>query len=162
MPNFIALFQNKQLTALRNKVFASQLISLNADTEKHGITLSKADCADIAEFRTDALAECERIEVGLGATERIIKEFCDSGYVNQANFRQTVEDLLECFYTIKNETDDLVSDDTVMEFLHFLFETVLGGDTSKIYEATELDEFIATVKRDIPIFSNGDESESNE
>ena len=154
MPNYLALFQNKNLTALQNRVFASELIALNETTQKHGITLSKRDCADIAEFRAEALTESERLEIGAGAAGRIIEEFCDSGYVDQHNFRQVVEDLLECFYTIKNETEDRVSDDAIMEFLHYLFETAVGGDTSKMYESTALDEFVKNATRDIPSFDD--------
>ena len=152
MPNYLALFQSKQLAAVQQAEFASQLISLNEITEKHGITLSQKDCSDIAEFRADALSESQRLEIGTGAAGRIIEEFCDSGYVDRSNFRQVVEDLLECFYTLKNETDDLVSDDAIIEFLHYLFEEAVGGDTSKIYESPALDEFVKNAKRDIPCF----------
>lgn len=148
MPNFLSLFQNKQLATLQNREIANQLIQLNTVTEEYGLTLSKADCMDIAEFRFDALIESERIEIGTGAVGRIIKEFCDSGYVDQRNFRQIIEDLLECFYTIKNETEDKATDDQVMEFLHYLFENVIGGDTSKLYDSEELDIFVSKVRGD--------------
>lgn len=144
MPNYLSLFQSKQLATIQNKHFAKQLVALNDKTQEYGITLSASDCADIAEFRSEALLETERLEIGLGAAGRIIEEFCNDGYVDNKNFRQTVEDLLECFYTIKTETDDRANDDQVMEFLHYLFDTVLGGDTSKIYETEELDNFISS------------------
>lgn len=146
MPNYLSLFQNKQLIKLQNQAFAAELATLGDTTAEHGITLSSSDCADIAEFRSEALAEAERIEIGLGAAGRIVKEFCESGYVDNTNFRQVVEDLLECFYTIKTETDDAATDDQVMEFLHYLFENVVGGDTSKLYDAEELDIFISRIR----------------
>lgn len=148
MPNYLAVFQNKELAALRNTVIANELFALNEKIEEHGMVLSREDCKDIAEFRADALMESDRIEVGLGAAGRIVKEFADSGYVDKYNFRQVVEDLLECFYTLKNETEEKASDDLVMEFLHYLFENVLGGDTSKIYDAQELDDFVSSVRGD--------------
>ena len=148
MPDYLVLFKSEQLVSAQNKVIAGQLISLNEEIAEHGLTLSEADCKDIAEFRHEALIESERVEVGLGAAGRIVREFADSGYVNKYNFRQIVEDLLECFYTLKNETEEKASDDLVMEFLHYLFEEVVGGDTSKLYEAQALDDFVSQVRGD--------------
>ncbi len=143
LPNFLAVFQNNMLVSAQNQFVSNELLALNDNLSEHGITLSKADCNGIAEFRAEALAENERIEVGLGATKRIIEEFSDSGYVNQQNFREVVEALLECFYTIKTETDDKVSDDEVMDFLKYLFETESGGDIGKLYESEAFDMFVA-------------------
>ena len=149
MSNYLELFNSQGLVAVRNKIVAGQLMELNADIEENGIVLSESDCKDIAEFRHDVLVRTERIDVGLGIVGRIVKEFSDSGYVDQHSFRQIVEDLLECFYTIKNETEDKASDDQVMEFLHYLFEDVVGGDTERLYDAEEMDSFIAQMRGDI-------------
>lgn len=143
MPNYLAVFQNNMLVGAQNRYVAGELMELSKTTEEYGIVLSEKDCAEIAEFRTAALAENERIEIGIGAVKRIIEEFCESGYVSQSNFKETVEGLLECFYTIKSETDDKVSDDEVMEFLKYLFETEAGGDVSKLYDSEAFDIFIS-------------------
>ena len=142
MPNYLAVFSSGGITEIEKKYVARELMLLGEKTAEHGIVLTEKDCVDIAECRFESLKENERIEIGLGATERIIEEFSESGYVNQNNFRETVEGLLECFYMIKTETDDKVSDDDVMEFLKYLFEYEAGGDVSKIYDSVALDEFI--------------------
>lgn len=142
MPNYLAVFQNNMLATAQNRYVAKELMELSDKTEEYGIVLSGRDCQEIAEFRAAALAENERIEVGVGAVKRIIEEFCDSGYVNQNNFKETVEGLLECFYTIKSETDDKVSDDEAIEFLKYLFETEAGGDINKLYDSEAFDIFI--------------------
>lgn len=142
MPNYLAVFQSGGITEIEKRYVAKELMLLGDKTAEYGITLSEKDCVDIAECRYESLKENERIEVGLGATQRIIEEFCDSGYVSQSNFRETVEGLLECFYMIKTETEDKVSDDEVLEFLKYLFEYEAGGDVSKIYDSVALDAFI--------------------
>ena len=142
MTDYLSIFEDKQLISVQNKMVANQLMQLNDSIAENGVVLSQADCTDIAEFRRDALIESERLEIGLGIVGRIVTEFSDSGFVDQNNFRQVVEDLLECFYTLKNETEDRASDDQVMEFLHYLFEVSVGGDTSKLYDAEEFDRFI--------------------
>ncbi len=143
MPNYLANFQNNMLVSAQNRYISKELMSLNKATAEYGITLTKNDCNSIAEFRSEALNENQRIEVGIGATKRIIEEFCQSGYVNQQNFREVVEGLLECFYTIKTETEDKVNDDEVMEFIKYLFETEAGGDIDKLYDTEAFDLFIA-------------------
>ncbi len=162
MPNYLAAFQNNMLVSAQNQYIAQKLVALNGITSEHGITLSQADCKGIAQFRSEALAENERIEIGVGAVKRIIEEFCDSGYVNQQNFRSVVEALLECFYTIKTETNDTVSDDEVMEFLKYLFETEAGGDIEKLYTSELFDMFIAGKFRKEEANSDDDESDENE
>ncbi len=143
MPNYLSIFQNSMLVSAQNQYVSKELLTLNDTIRENGIVLSSADCKGIAQFRSEALAENERVEVGLGAVKRIIEEFSDSGYVNQQNFRLVVEGLLECFYTIKTETNDLVSDDEVIEFLKYLFEEDAGGDINKLYESTAFDAFIS-------------------
>ena len=142
MPNYLAVFQSSGIAEIEKRYVAKEIMLLGDKTAEHGIVLTEKDCVDIAECRYESLKENERIEVGLGATERIIEEFSGSGYVSQNNFRETVEGLLECFYMIKSETDDRISDDDVLDFLKYLFEYEAGGDVSKIYDSVALDEFI--------------------
>lgn len=131
------------LTEVHNRYIANELIAMNKQTEKYGIVLSGKDCREIAECRSELLIENERIEVGAGAIRRIIEEFCESGYVSQQNFKDTVEGLLECFYAIKTETEDNLDDETVLKFLKDIFENDAGGDVSNIYMCPAYDEFIA-------------------
>ena len=144
MPDYLTLFvKSGMLSEAHNRYIAKELITLNKHTERYGIVLSEKDCAEIAECRSELLIENERIEVGSGAVKRIIEEFCDSGYVDPKTFKDTVQGLLECFYTIKTETDDKVDDEAVLEFLKYAFEAT-GGDVSKIYMLEAFDAFIAS------------------
>ncbi|MBQ9116155.1 MAG: hypothetical protein IJY04_03945 [Clostridia bacterium] len=149
MPNYLALFSGGKLAEIRVQAVTKELLALSGEISEHGITVSEADCRELAEFRRDVLIESERIETGLGAVGRIATEFADSGYVDQQNFVQVVEDLTECFYTLKNETEGKASDDQVMEFLHYLFETAVGGDTSRMYEAQAMDDFVSAMRGDL-------------
>lgn len=146
MPNYLAVFQSGSITESEKRYVAKELMLLGDKTAQYGITLSEKDCLEIAECRYESLKENERIEVGLGATQKIIEAFCESGYVNQNNFSETVEGLLECFYMIKTETNDKVDDETVLEILKYLFEEDAGGDVSKIYDCAALEEYIRKVK----------------
>ena len=142
MPNYLAVFQNGGISEIEKRYISKEMMLLNDKTAEYGITLSEKDCADIAECRYESLKENERIEVGLGAVQKIIESFCDSGYVSQNNFTEIVEGLLECFYMIKSETFDKVSDEEVLDFLKYLFENECGGEVSKIYDSALLENFI--------------------
>ncbi len=132
------------LTDAHNQYIAKELLALNKHTELSGIVLSQKDCKEIAECRSELLAENERIEVGAGAVTRIIERFCDSGYVDQRTFKDTVQGLLECFYAIKSETNDLANDDEVLDFLSYAFEAT-GGDVAKIYMIEAFDAYISSI-----------------
>ena len=146
MPDYLAVFKSGILTDVHNRYVANELLALNKQTQKAGIVLSQKDCAEIAECRSELLYENERIEVGAGAVKRIIEEFCDSGYVDQRTFKDTVQGLLDCFYAIKTETEDRADDDTVLEFLKYMFETEVGGDVAHIYASQSYDAFVSSYK----------------
>ena len=148
MPDYLAVFKSGMLSEVHNRYIAKELAALNEHTVQHGIVLSERDCTDIAQCRSELLVESERIEVGAGAVQRIIEEFCESGYVSQRTFKDTVEGLLECFYTIKTETEDKVDDETVLEFLKYIFENDAGGDVTRIYFCDAFEQFITTGKSD--------------
>ena len=147
MPDFLAVFKSGMLTDVHNQYIAKELLSLNEYTKESGIVLSQKDCTEIAECRSELLYENERIEVGAGAVKRIIEEFCDSGYVDQRTFKDTVEALLECFYSIKTETEDKVDDETVLGFLKYMFENEVGGDVEGIYMSPSYYAFIAESRK---------------
>ena len=148
MPDYLALFKSGMVSEVHNKYIAKELIQLNRHTEQYGIVLTERECTEIADCRGELLVENERIEVGAGAVSKIIEAFCDSGYVDQRTFKDTVEGLLECFYAIKTETEDKVDDDTVLEFLKYVFENDAGGDVSRIYFCDAFEQFITTGKAD--------------
>ena len=147
MPDYLAIFQSGMVTEIHNRYIAAELMQLNKHTEQYGIVLSAEECRSIAECRSELLRDNERIEVGIGAAKRIIEEFCDSGYVDKNNFTDVIEGLLDCFYSLKTDTDDKADDDTVIEFLKQVFEKDAGGDVSKIYFCTAYDEFVNYFKK---------------
>ncbi len=142
MPDFLTVFKGGMISDVQNTYIANQLLALNKTTKQSGIVLTKSDCAEIAQCRGELLVQTERIEVGAGAVSKIIEMFCDSGYVDQRTFKDTVNALLECFYEIKTQTDDNLDDEAVLGFLLYMFENEVGGDVSKICMSTAYDDFI--------------------
>ena len=88
--NWMEQFQKQNLT--------TQLLLTNQYTEKYGLVLTQEDTELILEGRKNALQEPRRVEFGESILPRIIFEFCDSAYVRQDNYTQTLLRLQEIFF----------------------------------------------------------------
>ena len=127
---------------------ANQLESLrktNQYTEQFGLTLSAADAQLLVQEKINSLKEQQRVEFGEGIMPKIIYEFCDSGYIHQDNYTDTLIRLQNIFYLYKNETQDEMTDDELLHFMKEQYETVCFGDLDYL-EGTCLDHFAQAVR----------------
>lgn len=100
----------------------------NEFTGDYGLLLSEKQIESLIEKRIDILKNTGRVEFRNGIIDKIIKEFCDSPYINQENYVLTLYDLLDVFYEYKNETMDLITDDELIKFMKKAFNGVCKGD----------------------------------
>ena len=70
----------------------------NEYTSKYGLVLSDNQINNLLERRKETLKETGRIELRAGIIDKLIKEFCDSPYINQENYAKTLYELIEMFY----------------------------------------------------------------
>ena len=122
-----------------------QVMDTNADTAKYGLTLREQDAAMLIADRQDSLREQRRIELGPGITKKLIDEFCDSDYIDQGNYVETISRLQDIFYLYKNEMLDEISDDELVHFMREQFETACFGDLDYL-EGTCLYNFARAVR----------------
>lgn len=108
--------------SLLQKQAVSEILQCNSATEQYALTLTEQQAAELVETRSCSLKNTGRIEFGGGVIDRIIKEFCDSPYISQNNYTETLHELIEIFYYFKNETLDLMSDDELMRFMKKCFD----------------------------------------
>lgn len=123
----------------------SRLIETNEIAEKYGLTLSEEDAKLIMEERRNSLKDQQRIEFGEGILSKLIYEFCDSAYIQQSDYVETIIRLQDIFYLYKNETLDDISDDDLLHFMKEQFETVCYGDLDYL-EETCLNNFAQAVR----------------
>ncbi len=123
--------ENSYLEIINNKrqIEVANIKKCNEFTNKYGLTLSDTQIESLMEKRIDILKNTGRIEFRTGIIDKIIKEFCDSPYINQENYVLTLYNLLDIFYEYKNETMDLVTDDELIKFMKTAFNGVCKGDT---------------------------------
>lgn len=109
------------------KQAADKLIECNRLTAKFGLALTAEQARELVQTRSQALSDTGRIEFGGGATEKIIKEFCDSPYISRYDYVAVLNQLTEIFYLYKNETLDLATDEELIKFMKKSFDGVCAG-----------------------------------
>ena len=92
-----------------------------------GLTLSEPQMRALAQRRQEALLNTGRMELGEGILPRLIEVFCDSLYLCQANYEETLGDLQELFYYVKNESREQLSDDELIAGMRRLFDGPAQG-----------------------------------
>lgn len=105
------------LDVLQSQNQLAKVIETNQYTERFGLTLSQQDAQLILDNRKTALQEQRRVEFGEGIVPKIIFEFCDSDYIDQSNYVDTIIRLQEIFYLYKNEMNDEITDDELIQLM---------------------------------------------
>ena len=109
---------------------AKEEIRCCEDINRHyGLTLTEADITELVELRGEALRSTGRVEFGGGILPKLIRAFCKSPYVDPYNYATTLGDLQDAFYYFKNESQDLFSDDDLIEFMEKVFNGQARGST---------------------------------
>lgn len=121
-------------SSLIQKQAINEIIKCNDFTEEYGLVLTLDQAAQLVDTRFESLSANGRIEFGGGVIDKIIKEFCDSPYVNRFNYAETLEELLRIFYFYKNETLELLSDDELIEFMKDSFNNTCCGSIELLAE----------------------------
>ncbi len=104
-----------------------KILALNEISKEHGLVLSPADARELSEVRTRSLQDNERLEIGLGAMEGVIRRFSQSAFINQENYAYVIAEVTDLFYYIKTETDDKISDNELLDELYLRFEQRCRG-----------------------------------
>ena len=136
---------NSWLDLLQDKNQLSKVMETNQYTEQFGLALSKQDAELILENRKMTLREQRRIEFGEGIVPKLIHEFCDSAYIDQSNYADTIIRLQEIFYLYKNEMHDEISDDELIHLMKEQYELLCFGALDYL-ESTCLSDFAQAIR----------------
>lgn len=116
------------MVLLQQKNQLAKVLEMNQRTEKYGLALSEQDAELLVKERSHVLREERRVEFGEGILPKIIEEFCDSDFIDQNNYVDTLLRLQEIFYMYKNEMLDEITDEELLHFMREQFEEVCFGD----------------------------------
>ncbi|MGN0142558.1 MAG: DUF6323 family protein [Roseburia sp.] len=122
-----------------------ELLATNGCTKEYGLTLSEEDAALLAEERQSTLRAERRIELGGSVLPQIVQAFCDSEYIKQENYVEVLGRLQEIFFAYKNEMQDEITDEELINFMREQYENVCFGDLDYL-EGTCLNLFAQAIR----------------
>jgi len=114
---------------------ARELEAVNQTIGRHGLSLTKRDVQALVVGRAEALQVSERVEFGGGVTKQLVLAFAGSPYLSQTTFVETVLDLQDLFYEVKNESLEQVTDEELIAKMRSLFDDYAAGNMDLLAEA---------------------------
>lgn len=130
---------------MNGQLWLNQVRETNRYSERFGLTLSEEDMELLFTERNLALKAEQRVEFGQSILPQIIYAFCDSSFLSQNNYVETLIRLQEIFYLYKNEMQDEITDEELIHFMREQFETVCYGDFDYL-EGTCLNIFSQAIR----------------
>lgn len=106
-----------------------ELERCNAVTKKYGLCLSGADINLLVQRRQETLRASGRVEFGGGILGKLALAFCDSPYLQQAEYATTLDTLQALFYQFKTACREQLTDDELIDAMRLVYNEVSRGDT---------------------------------
>ena len=132
--NFALTIQN-----MKKKQLAMEIKKCNEITMKYGVTLSDTQIESLINKRFESLKNTGRVEFGDGVLKELIEAFCNSPYIIQENYEETLEELQDIFYFFKGEAMEQIADDELIEFMKEYFNGECQGSIECL-SGTNLEE----------------------
>ena len=132
-----------EVLAGQNQV--QKVMDMNQKTERFGLSLTQEDAELLVERKMECLKEQQRVEFGETILSKLIDTFCDSPYISQSDYVDTISGLQEIFYLYKNESLDVLTDDELLEFMKKAFDGKCQGSLEYL-EETVLEEFARNIR----------------
>ena len=124
---------------IKKKQLIMNIKKCNELTIKFGVSLSDEAIERLINKRFEVLKNTGRIEFDEGILKKLIEAFCDSPYIMQNNYEETVEELQDIFYFFKGEAMEQISDDELIEFMKRDFDGKCQGSIEYL-SGTSLEE----------------------
>lgn len=93
------------------------VLASNEQSRKYGLVFTVVEAEELIEARNRSISSHGRVEMGIDAVKKIIAAFCTSAYINRDEYAETVSELLDIFYYMKNETEDRIGDDELIDMM---------------------------------------------
>ena len=118
------------------------LMQVNDVTRPYGLALTHEDAVTVLNA---ALRGSGRIEIGSGAVDRLIEKFCDSPYINEENYVESICRLTELFYFMKSDTLDRLTDEELLDQMKQAFDGCCEGSIDLLADR-ELDRIAYNIR----------------
>ncbi|WP_251387977.1 DUF6323 family protein [Mediterraneibacter agrestimuris] len=150
--NFALIMMNN---AIMEQQVTDKILSCNRESQKYGLVLNKQQALALAKTRTNSLKENKRVEFNSGIVDKLVLAFCDSPYIVKETYEDTLHEIINLFYDLKNNTWDTISDDDIIKFMKNAFNNrcygsldLLSGEALRLSEHIHCGGTLKTFKED--------------
>lgn len=147
------------LSASMQEQEMNELLEMNETTKTYGLTLAPEDVKSMLEARNRALSGYGRVELGIEAAKELIELFSSSSLIRQEEYAETLNELQEVYYWLKNETEDRIGDRKLLSLMKEMFEDECEGALELL--RSRLEEFAERFRRELQagesVFEGGDD-----
>ncbi|MEF3327810.1 DUF6323 family protein [Oceanobacillus oncorhynchi] len=141
MLNSIQLSQNS------NAVM--ELVRLNDKTKERGLILTPDDAKTLVVSRNKVLRDHARVELSIGVLKELIEVFSTSPYMDQEHYVDTLNELQEIFYYLRNETEDKFSDAKLIQLMNESYNGSCAGSIELL--RSKMEELAENFRRNIAL-----------
>lgn len=135
----------EMIVAAGQKKELERVLACNGKTERLGLALTQEEAEMLVKCRMETLKNVRRVEFGEGILPLLIYAFCDSQYIGRDNYAEILAELQEIFYLYKNEAEDNLTDDELIEVMSELYEGICFGSAEYLQE-TCLERFARAIR----------------
>ncbi len=129
----------------QNESDINQIEKCNEFSSKFGLVLTNSQIKTLSEERYNTLKRYGRVELGKGIMDKLIFEFCDSPFIWQENYMDTLSELQDIFYYFKNESLDEFTDDELIRYMRKSFDNQCQGSIEYLRE-TSLEDVCRSIR----------------
>lgn len=104
--------------------------------ERYGMKLTRRQFEALGQARQQALEATGRLDFGGGVADRLVYAFCDSPFADSDGFASLLMEMQELFYTFKNETLDVLTDEELISVMEQLFNGEAHGSLEYLSEVS--------------------------
>ena len=101
------------------------------------LSLSPGELRMLAENRSQAIRDAGRIDLDGGGLEPLLTAFAGSPWLSPTDPAETLSELTELFYHLKNVTGDLIPDETLLRRIRELFDEPCHGSVELLADHLE-------------------------
>lgn len=144
--NMIGIFHSMEITP--QELTVAEVLATNRHSQKYGLALTPEDAQEVIAVRNRSVRNSGRVELGIQVIKKIITTFCSSPYININDYTETLNDIIETFYFMKNETEDKIGDNELIDIMKDFFDNSCRG-SMELLKNRELPLFAINFRRRI-------------
>lgn len=123
----------------------SEILDTNVKSAEYGLILSEQEAEMIVRADIDALSEQERINFGESMVQKMIEKFMQSSYIAPSEYAETIAELIDIFYEVKEESYDILTDDEIIDVMYSFFEHKSGGSL-EVLRNRDMEEICRSIR----------------